>query len=171
MRGKRSWVASTLAVTTLLFFALLGGIALLQKQLPRRREAAALSALESGDTELARSRAGKVEDEELRLQILSGCDYRDALRYMEEGKLQEAAESFEAAGEYEDAEELALGCRVRIAEALLQNGLFLIRADIGPLLRESQQEVRLAAGFYKESEHLLRVLFPGAPEQGGPPVL
>ena len=102
MRGKRSWVASTLAVTTLLFFALLGGIALLQKQLPRRREAAALSALESGDTELARSRAGKVEDEELRLQILSGCDYRDALRYMEEGKLQEAAESFEAAGEYEE---------------------------------------------------------------------
>ena len=124
MRGKRSWVASTLAVTTLLFFALLGGIALLQKQLPRRREAAALSALESGDTELARSRAGKVEDEELRLQILSGCDYRDALRYMEEGKLQEAAESFEAAGEYEDAEELALGCRVRIAEALRGEGLW-----------------------------------------------
>ncbi len=156
MRGKRSWVASTLAVTTLLFFALLGGIALLQKQLPRRREAAALSALESGDTELARSRAGKVEDEELRLQILSGCDYRDALRYMEEGKLQEAAESFEAAGEYEDAEELALGCRVRIAEALRGEGLW--EEAIGKYaelaaLRDTAEEI--AACRYAWAEQLL----------------
>ena len=121
-QALRREIVKTLAVTTLVFFAVLGGLLLLHRQLPALREKALVSALEEGRYDRARSLADKLGDGEKTREYLVQCDYREALSRMEGEDWEAAARLFLAATGYQDATEKKKECDYRAACALADAG-------------------------------------------------
>ncbi len=113
-RGK---LILTLAVTTLVFFTLLGGAVWLHFQIPVFRENRVLDALERGDLAQARSYAAELDDKSKTQEYLQECDYREARSLMDEQRWEEAARLFSASAGYRDAASLKTECEYELALA------------------------------------------------------
>jgi|GEM_PF-2292219 len=128
-RIRRGEVLKTLLVTTLVFFAVLGGLLLLHAKMPELRERSLVSALEAGQVDRARRLAGKLDDEEKARGYLVRCDYLEGRQLMSAGNWEEASGRFAAAAGYEDAADCKRECDYQAACALAQQGAWEAAAD------------------------------------------
>lgn len=139
-KGERRSVIRLLAITTLLFFALLGGLLLLNRQLPIIRENNIVRAIEAGKLDRARRLAQKLDDEEKRNSFLTECDYWEAVALMEEKRWDEAAALLTKAAAFYDAPERKTECDYQIAAALSDEGRW-----------EEAEALFLALGTYRDA--------------------
>jgi len=128
-KSSRAEVIAVIIVCTLLFAAILAGIAYYNIKLPVERQHKIEIALSEGKTDLARELAGKLSDESLVRQYNARADYVDAKKLMSEGKWLEAESIFLTAGEVEDASALARKCRYNYAEELLTQGDYITAGE------------------------------------------
>ncbi|MBQ3276498.1 MAG: hypothetical protein IJH47_05515 [Oscillospiraceae bacterium] len=117
----RARVTATLAVTTVLFLALLAGGLFLAEKIPQWRQERAEAALAAGDLSLARRIAARLEEEESRA-LLRRCDYAEAAELMAAGDFAGARAAFLALGNYADSPEQARESAYREAETVLAAG-------------------------------------------------
>lgn len=113
-----------LALTTLIFFVVLGGLVLLNQKKPDIQKYQIEAAISKGDTDRARSIAGRLDDEDLAQQYNRMCNYLDGMAHMEQEDWAAASVCLAAAGGYLDANELILECEYHMAEELLELGAF-----------------------------------------------
>ena len=108
--------------TTLVFFLLLAGGLYARRAVPEARFRRLEEAVAAGDTDLARSIAGKLDDAEAVRPLLQRCDYLDAERLLTSGACEEALAAFLRLGSYADAPDRANECRYAQAGALARAG-------------------------------------------------
>lgn len=124
MRGQREpspvrrEVLRVMALTTLVFALLAGGLVWAARTVPELRLRRIESALDAGDTLRARSLIRRVEDEDLAREYTLRCDYLDAEAALEKGDAETALGLFAALGSYADAAERVRECLYRQGEAL-----------------------------------------------------
>lgn len=179
-KESRRKIKITLLITTLLFFAALGGALLLRQQIPLIREKRLNEALEQGDLARARELAAELGDEEKAHAFLVECDYREALTLMDEGRWEEADALLSAAAGYRDAAGKKNECAYQIAAQYADAGQweeaearFLALGGYGDAL-ERYDECRFrraqeleAKGAVSEAAALYSLLgdYPGARER------
>lgn len=125
----RRGVALTLVISTLLFFAALGGAYYLSREIPRMRIAKIETLLETGDTAAARTLIARVRDAAAAESYTARCDYIDAGVKLSEGDYAAARELYAAAGGYADAADMAKRCEYLAADEAFAAGDYAAAAE------------------------------------------
>ena len=121
-KSIRRSVLLLIALSTLAFFGLLFGAAVLRERVPQRRLEKIEAYLAASDTAAARRLIGRVDDEAAAESLLARCDYLDGEAAFARGDWAAARERYAAAGSWEDSADKVRQCDYCLAEDVLASG-------------------------------------------------